>query len=85
MRPLSIFAWFGYELKLEDSFRRIRAAGFDEVFLWWGEFEGDIPLREQPGDRPTAGPAGGKTPTPLLKAATICGCRRRRARGTPPG
>ena len=48
MRPLSIFAWFGYELKLEDSFRRIRAAGFDEVFLWWGEFEGDIPLREQP-------------------------------------
>ncbi len=48
MRPLSIFAWFGYELKLEESFRRIRSAGFDQVLLWWGEFEGDIPLREQP-------------------------------------
>ena len=48
MRPLSIFAWFGYELKLEEAFRRIRAAGFDGVLLWWGEFEGDIPLQKQP-------------------------------------
>lgn len=55
MRPLSIFAWFGYELKLEDSFRRIRAAGFDEVFLWWGEFEGDIPPAGAARRPPTAG------------------------------
>lgn len=48
MRPLGIFAWFGYELPLEESLRRIKAAGFDQVLLWWGEFEGDIPLLDQP-------------------------------------
>lgn len=46
--PLGIFAWFGYELPLAESLRHIRAAGFDQVLLWWGEFEGDIPLMEQP-------------------------------------
>ena len=48
MRPLGIFAWFGYELPLTESFRRIRAAGFDQVLLWWGEYEGELPLLEQP-------------------------------------
>lgn len=48
MLPLGIFAWFGYELPLAESFRRIRCAGFDSVLLWWGEFEGDLPLKEQP-------------------------------------
>lgn len=48
MRELGIFAWFGYELPLRESFRLIRAAGFDRVMLWWGEYEGDIPLKDQP-------------------------------------
>lgn len=48
MIPLGIFAWFGYELPLTESLPRIRAAGFDQVLLWWGEFEGDIPLMKQP-------------------------------------
>ena len=48
MSELGIFAWFGYELPLRESFRLIRAAGFDRVMLWWGEYEGDIPLKDQP-------------------------------------
>lgn len=48
MLPLGIFAWFGYELPLTEALRRIRSVGFDQVLLWWGEFEGDIPLMEQP-------------------------------------
>lgn len=45
---LGIFAWFGYELPLKESLRLIKATGFDQVLLWWGEFEGDIPLLKQP-------------------------------------
>mgnify|MGYP005790105137 FL=1 len=48
MRELGIFAWFGYELPLQESLRLIRASGFCRVMLWWGEYEGDIPLKEQP-------------------------------------
>ena len=47
-RPLGIFAWFGYDLPLTESLKRIQAAGFDRVLLWWGELEGDVPLLEQP-------------------------------------
>lgn len=46
--PLGIFAWFGYEMPLKESLRLIKATGFDQVLLWWGEFEGDIPLLKQP-------------------------------------
>lgn len=46
--PLGIFAWFGYELPLTESLKHIKHAGFDQVMLWWGEFEGDIPLMKQP-------------------------------------
>lgn len=46
--PLGIFAWFGYELPLTESLKHIKNAGFDQVLLWWGEFEGDIPLMKQP-------------------------------------
>ena len=49
MRPLGIFVWFGYDLPLAESLRRIRAAGFDGVMLWWGAFDGDdVPLFRQP-------------------------------------
>ena len=48
MRELGIFAWFGYELPLQESLRLIRASGFGRVMLWWGEYDGDIPLKEQP-------------------------------------
>ena len=41
MRPLGIFVWFGYDLPPAESLRRIRAAGFDGVMLWWGAFDGD--------------------------------------------
>lgn len=47
-RGLGIFAWFGYELPLEESLRSICAAGFTHVLLWWGAFDGDIPLSAQP-------------------------------------
>lgn len=49
MLPLGMFAWFGYELPLTESLRRMKAAGFGRALLWWGEFEGDLPLAEQPG------------------------------------
>lgn len=48
MLPLGMFAWFGYELPLTESLRRMKAAGFGRALLWWGEFEGDLPLAEQP-------------------------------------
>lgn len=35
--PISLFAWFGYELPLEESLKKIRNAGFDAVLLWWGD------------------------------------------------
>lgn len=47
-RGLGIFAWFGYDLPLEESLRRISAAGFTHVLLWWGAFDGDVPLAAQP-------------------------------------
>ena len=49
MRPLGIFAWFGYELPVRQSLEKIKAAGFDGVMLWWSEMEGDVPLLQQPG------------------------------------
>ena len=48
MRPLGIYVWFGYDLSVEESLRRIRATGFDQVLLWWGETEGQLPLSAQP-------------------------------------
>lgn len=48
VRGLGIFAWFGYELPLAESLRRIRAAGFTHALLWWGAFDGDMPLLDQP-------------------------------------
>ena len=47
-RRLGLFAWFGYELPLEESLSRMKAAGFDSALLWWGEFEGTVALRKQP-------------------------------------
>jgi sugar phosphate isomerase/epimerase len=34
---LSIYDWFGYDLPIQDRYRRIKEAGFDGVLLWWGE------------------------------------------------
>lgn len=45
--PLGIFAWFGYNLSITESFHKILDAGFERVMLWWGEYEGDLPLSEQ--------------------------------------
>lgn len=48
MRSLGLYAWFGYDLSLEEALRRMRDAGFDSVMLWWGEFDGGVPLSRQP-------------------------------------
>ena len=40
MRPLGIYLWFGYDLAPQKSLELIRAAGFDSVSLWWGEYSG---------------------------------------------
>ncbi len=48
MHSVGIFAWFGYDLPLTESFRKIKSVGFESVLLWWGEFAGDLPLLEQP-------------------------------------
>lgn len=48
MTGCGIFAYFGYDLPLEESLRRIAAAGFDTVSLFWGAFDGGPPLHQQP-------------------------------------
>lgn len=47
MRPLGVYLWFGYELPPAESLRLIRAAGFDAVMLWWGEYAGAPTPAEQ--------------------------------------
>ena len=34
------YLWFGYALAPQKSLELIRAAGFDSVSLWWGEYSG---------------------------------------------
>jgi sugar phosphate isomerase/epimerase len=50
MRKTSIYSWFGFILPMAERFRLIKAAGFDSVFLWWGDefVEIDGPKREHP-------------------------------------
>ena len=36
LRGLGIFAWFGYDLPIENRLRLIKNAGFDATALWWG-------------------------------------------------
>lgn len=48
MRSAGIFTWFGYDLPFEEALRKIKATGFESVLLWWGEFEGSVPLNKQP-------------------------------------
>ena len=48
MTGFGIFAYFGYDLPLEESLRRLAAAGFDTVSLFWGAFDGGPPLHRQP-------------------------------------
>ena len=36
MTGFGIFAYFGYDLPLEESLRRLAAACFDTVSLFWG-------------------------------------------------
>jgi len=48
MRSAGIFVWFGYDLSFEEALRKIKANGFETVLLWWGEFEGSVPLKKQP-------------------------------------
>ena len=48
MTGFGIFAYFGYDLPLEESLRRLVAAGFDTVSLFWGAFDGGPPLHRQP-------------------------------------
>ena len=45
MTGFGIFAYFGYDLPLEESLRRLAAAGFDTVSLFWGAFDGGPPRR----------------------------------------
>lgn len=45
---LGIYSWFGYELPLERAWALAREAGLDTVSLWWGEYDGGMPLRRQP-------------------------------------
>ena len=32
-----IYEWFGYPIDYEERFKLIKEAGFDSVFLWWGD------------------------------------------------
>ena len=32
-----IFYWFGYPLPMDERFKLIASAGFDNVLLWWGD------------------------------------------------
>lgn len=45
MIKTGIYYWFGYQIKNEERVKLIKEAGFDYVFLWWGDefkdFEGD--------------------------------------------
>ncbi len=39
--------WFGYDISAEESFKMIKATGFDNVLLWWGdEFDHQIGKKE---------------------------------------
>ncbi len=81
MRPLGIFVWFGYDLPPAESLRRIRAAGFDGVMLWWGAFDGDdVPLFRQPSGAGMR-TASGERPCPFLTDAIPFGCPGRRGDG----
>ena len=55
MQPLGIYLWFGYELEPKQSLRLIRAAGFDAVMLWWGEYNGAPSPRDQVREAHEAG------------------------------
>ncbi|MCL2479708.1 MAG: sugar phosphate isomerase/epimerase [Treponema sp.] len=37
-----IFYWFSYTVPIEERFRLIASAGFDNVILWWGDQFADI-------------------------------------------
>lgn len=45
---LGIYSWFGYELPLERAWALSKEAGFDTVSLWWGSYDGGMPLFRQP-------------------------------------
>lgn len=42
MHKISIFSWFGFPISMEERFKLIKAAGFDGVFLWWGDEYADV-------------------------------------------
>ena len=55
MRKRGIYAFFGYDLPVEESLRAVSAAGFDAVSLWSGEYDGGLSLARQAAlPRPTA-------------------------------
>ncbi len=35
---ITIYDWFGYDLKVEERYKMIKEAGFDGVLLWWSEY-----------------------------------------------
>jgi L-ribulose-5-phosphate 3-epimerase len=37
MIKTGIYYWFGYPIANKERFRLIKEAGFDNVFLWWGD------------------------------------------------
>jgi len=41
MIKTGICDWFGYRIDNENRFKLIREAGFDDVFLWWGDEHAD--------------------------------------------
>lgn len=47
MRKRGIYAFFGYDLPVEESLRAVSAAGFDAVSLWSGEYDGGLSLARQ--------------------------------------
>ncbi len=34
---LGIYDWFGYDVSIEDRYKLIKEAGFDNVMLWWSD------------------------------------------------
>ncbi len=67
MRELGIFAWFGYELPLQESLHLIRASGFDRVMLWWGGIRGGHPAEGTAGTCPADGAGNRKRPCSLRR------------------
>lgn len=45
---ITIYDWFGYDLPIDERYRRVKEAGFDGVLLWWSDFLNRLDYRTAP-------------------------------------